>query len=200
MSDPLPAKQTPEATRLLIGDFAFKFAEIRRESEQAITQLDAVAIRRSLDGDVNSVAVIMKHVGGNLRSRFTSFLTEDGEKPWRDREAEFVDDFPAGEAGRDAALADWRDGWRVLESTLASLCEADLATDLATKPVSIRGVPHTVSRALARSLAHMAYHQGQITLIARMIVGRERWNTISIPRGATAQRHTEMGFDPNSRP
>ena len=196
MSDPLPAKQTPEATRLLIGDFAFKFAEIRRESEQAIAQLDAVQIRRSLDGDVNSVAVIMKHVGGNLRSRFTSFLTEDGEKPWRDREAEFVDDFPAGEAGRDAALADWRDGWRVLESTLASLCEADLAT----KPVSIRGVPHTVSRALARSLAHMAYHQGQITLIARMIVGRERWNTISIPRGATAQRHTEMGFDPNSRP
>ena len=200
MSDPLPAKQTPEATRLLIGDFAFKFAEIRRESEQAIAQLDAVVIRRSLDGDVNSVAVIMKHVGGNLRSRFTSFLTEDGEKPWRDREAEFVDDFPAGEAGRDAALADWRDGWRVLESTLASLCEADLATDLATKPVLIRGVPHTVSRALARSLAHMAYHQGQITLIARMIVGRERWNTISIPRGATAQRHAEMGFDPNSRP
>ena len=196
MSDPLPAKQTPEATRLLIGDFAFKFAEIRRESEQAITQLDAVAIRRSLDGDVNSVAVIMKHVGGNLRSRFTSFLTEDGEKPWRDREAEFVDDFPAGEAGRDAALADWRDGWCLLESTLASLCDADLAT----KTVSIRGVPHTVSRALARSLAHMAYHQGQITLIARMIVGRERWNTISIPRGATAQRHTEMGFDPNSRP
>ena len=188
MSDPLPAKQTPEATRLLIGDFAFKFAEIRRESEQAIAQLDAVVIRRSLDGDVNSVAVIMKHVGGNLRSRFTSFLTEDGEKPWRDREAEFVDDFPAGEAGRD--------GWCVLESTLASLCDADLAT----KTVSIRGVPHTVSRALARSLAHMAYHQGQITLIARMIVGRERWNTISIPRGATAQRHAEMGFDPNSRP
>jgi hypothetical protein len=200
MSDPLPAKQTPEATRLLIGDFAFKFAEIRSESEQAIAQLDAVAIRRSLDGDVNSVAVIMKHVGGNLRSRFTSFLTEDGEKPWRDREAEFVDDFPAGEAGRDAALADWRDGWRVLESTLASLCDADLATDLATKTVLIRGVPHTVSRALARSLAHMAYHQGQITLIARMIVGRERWNTISIPRGATAKRHAEMGFDPNSRP
>ena len=196
MSDPLPAKQTPEATRLLIGDFAFKFAEIRSESEQAIAQLDAVVIRRSLDGDVNSVAVIMKHVGVNLRSRFTSFLTEDGEKPWRDREAEFVDDFPAGEVGRDAVLADWRDGWCVLELTLASLCDADLAT----KTVSIRGVPHTVSRALARSLAHMAYHQGQITLIARMIVGRERWNTISIPRGATAQRHAEMGFDPKSRP
>ncbi len=196
MSDPLPAKQTPESTRLLIGDFAFKFAEIRRESERAIAQLDAEQLRRSLDGDTNSVAVIMKHVGGNLRSRFTSFLTEDGEKPWRDREAEFVDDFPAGEAGRDAALADWRDGWRVLESALASLTDADLAT----KTVSIRGVPHTVSRALARSLAHMAYHQGQITLVARMIVGRERWNTISIPRGGTAQRHAEMGFDPNSRP
>jgi len=180
--------------RLVVGDFAFKFAEIRRESEQAIAQLDAEQIRRSLDGETNSIAVIMKHVGGNLRSRFTNLLAEDGDTPWRDREGEFVDDFPAGEAGREAALAAWAEGWRTLESSLSSLSDADLA-----RTVAIRGVPHSVSRALARSLAHMAYHQGQITLVARMLVGRERWKTISIPRGGTAQRHAEMGFDPNAK-
>lgn len=180
--------------RAIIDDFAFKFAAIRRESEQAIAQVDAAQIRRSLDGDVNSIAVTMKHVGGNLRSRFTNFLTEDGEKPWREREGEFVDDFPIGESGRDAALAAWRDGWSALEATLASLTDADLA-----RTVYIRGKPHSVTLALARSVAHMAYHQGQITLIARVLVGAERWKTISIPRGGTAQRHAEMGFDPNAR-
>ena len=182
------------AARGIIDDFAFKFAEIRRETEKAIAQVDAVQLRRSLDGDTNSIAVTMKHVGGNLKSRFTNFLTEDGEKPWRDREAEFVDDFPAGDAGRDAALAAWTDGWRVLESALASLTDADLS-----RTVMIRGAPHSVSRALARSVAHMAYHQGQITLIARILVGPARWNTISIPRGGTAQRHAAMGFDPAQR-
>jgi hypothetical protein len=154
------------STRAIVEDFTSKFAEIRRESEAAIAQLDATQIRRSLDGDVNAVAVIMKHVGGNLRSRFTDLLTTDGEKPSRDREAEFVDDFPSGEAGRQAALDAWKQGWDVLEATLA------------------------------RSLAHIAYHQGQITLIARMIVGPARWKTITIPRGGTAMRHAEMGFDP----
>lgn len=182
------------AARSIIEDFAFKFAEIRRESEKAIMQVDAAQIRRSLDGDTNSIAVTMKHVGGNLKSRFTNFLTEDGEKPWRAREGEFADDFPAGEAGREAVLRAWADGWSVLEATLASLTDADLS-----RTVMIRGVPHSVSRALARSVAHMAYHQGQITLIARILAGPARWNTISIPRGGTAQRHAEMGFDPGAK-
>jgi uncharacterized damage-inducible protein DinB len=81
----------------------------------------------------------------------------------------------------------------VLEATLASLTDADLATT-----VSIRGKPHSVARALTRSVAHMAYHQGQITLIARVLVGAERWKTISIPRGGTAQRHAELGFAPDA--
>ena len=157
-----------------------------------IAQLDAAQIRRSLDGDVNAVAVIMKHVGGNLRSRFADLLTTDGEKPSRDREAEFVDDFPEGEAGRAAALAAWSQGWGVLEATLASLNDADLG-----RTVTIRGVPHTVAKALARSLAHIAYHQGQITLLARLLVGPAAWKTITIPRGGTAKRHAEMGFDPS---
>ncbi|MEY3141683.1 MAG: hypothetical protein RLY21_176 [Planctomycetota bacterium] len=180
------------ASRVIVEGFETKFAEIRRESEKAILQLDATTIRRSLDGDTNSVAVTMKHVGGNLRSRFSNFLSEDGEKAWRDREGEFVDDFAPDEMGRLQAMAVWNAGWAVLESTLASLADADLG-----RSVKIRGEPHTVAHALARAVAHMAYHQGQITLIARMLVGPERWNTISIPRGGTAQRHTEMGFDPH---
>jgi len=179
------------ADRLIINDFASKFTEIRRESEQAIAQLDADELRRSLDGDVNSIAITMKHVGGNLRSRFADFLTTDGEKPTRDREGEFIDEFPPGDAGRAAAVAMWNAGWTTLESTLAQLTDADL-----DRVVKIRGVEHTVARALARSLAHMAYHQGQIVLIARILRGPAQWKTISIPRGGTAQRHAEMGFNP----
>ena len=181
------------AERSIVGSFESKFAEIRRDSERAIAQVDADQLRRSLDGEVNSIAVTLKHVGGNLRSRFTNFLTEDGEKPWRDREREFVDDFPPGQDGREAALAAWNDGWRVLEATLASLSDADLA-----RTVQIRGVPHSVASALARAVSHVSYHQGQITLIARILVGPERWKTISIPRGGTARRHAEMGFLPKA--
>ena len=94
--------------RSVIASFETKFLEVRRESEMAIAQLDAERIRSSIDGEVNSVAIIMKHVGGNLASRFTDFLTSDGEKLWRSRDAEFIDDFPPGEAGRDAAFAAWR--------------------------------------------------------------------------------------------
>jgi hypothetical protein len=180
-------------SNLIIDDLRAKFGEVRRESEAAIAQLDSEKIRKSLDGDVNSVAVIMKHVGGNLRSRFTNFLHEDGEKAWRDREAEFVDDLPEGLAGREAILIRWYEGWNALESTLESLSDADLATI-----VRIRGVEHTVMKALARSLSHVSYHQGQITLIARMLVGRTDWKSISIPRGGTAQRHRELGFDPDA--
>lgn len=172
-----------DRARGIIEVFAFKFAEIRRESERAIAQLDAAELRRSLDGDCNSVAVIMKHVGGNLHSRFTDFLTEDGEKPWRNREGEFVDDFAPGDAGREQALAAWTSGWAVLESVLGALTDADLE-----RPVVIRGESHSVARALARSIAHMAYHQGQITLLGRMMCGPARWKSISIPRGGSVPR------------
>jgi hypothetical protein len=82
--------------RSTISCIESRFGLIRRDSELAIQQVDAAGLRRSIGGDTNSIAIILKHVGGNLRSRFTNFLSEDGEKPWRDREAEFVDDFPPG--------------------------------------------------------------------------------------------------------
>jgi hypothetical protein len=93
------------------------------------------------------------------------------------------------EAGGDAALAAWTEGWQALESTLATLVDVDLR-----RTVRIRGEPHTVAQALARSLAHAAYHQGQITLIARMLVSAADWKPISIPRGGTAAHHEAMGF------
>jgi uncharacterized damage-inducible protein DinB len=188
MSD-LPAKHAT------IDAFRAKFAEIRRESEQAIAQLDAEQLRRSLDGDVNSVAIVMKHVGGNLASRFTDFLTSDGEKLWRSRDAEFIDDFPPGEAGRDAAFAAWRAGWSALETALRDLTDADL-----DRVIAIRGVPHSVAQALARSLAHISYHQGQIVLTARVLVGPARWKSISIPRGGTAAYLKQLDFDPTQPP
>jgi hypothetical protein len=118
----------------------------------------------------------MKHVAGNLRSRWTEFLTTDGEKPWRNRDDEFVDTFTS----RADVLAHWESGWQCLLDTLASLRPDDLA-----KTVKIRGEPHTVPLAIQRSLAHTAYHVGQIILVARVLAG-ENWTTITIPRGASA--------------
>jgi len=176
-----------------VAMFASKFGEIRRECERAIAQLDTGMLRRSLDGDTNSVAIILKHVGANLTSRFTNFLSEDGEKSWRQRDGEFIDDFAQGEEGRRAILAAWSAGWSVLEGTLASLRDEDL-----DRTVHIRGQPHSVRLALLRSAAHLAYHQGQITLIARILVGPERWQTISIPRGGSRAFNERLGYTPGS--
>lgn len=112
--------------RATLADFERKFAEIRSESERAIGQLDAAAIRRSPNGDVNSVAIIMKHVGGNLRSRFTDFLASDGEKPWRDRDTEFADDFPPGEQGRAPRLPPGPDHAHCAHAGGAVVLEDDL--------------------------------------------------------------------------
>lgn len=183
--------------RHVIAGFEGEYATLKRNADKAIAQLDAAAIRASrvrvgegaaLEG--NSVAVIMKHMGGNLRSRFTEFLTSDGEKAWRDRDGEFVDDFPAGEAGRDAAVAAWDAGWACLMAALGELGDADLS-----RTITIRGEAHTVARALTRSLAHAGYHVGQIVLISRAIVGDDRWKVISVARGGTRAFNQSMGYD-----
>lgn len=121
----------------------------------------------------NSVAIIAWHVSGNLESRFTDLLTTDGEKPWRDRDSEFErrDLSPAEVAEK------WERGWRVLLDTLAALTDDDLAASIV-----IRSVPFRVDEALLRSLAHVAYHVGQIVLLARSFRGDE-WEYLSIPPG-----------------
>src|SRR5262249_17479677 len=129
------------------------------------------------DAHTNSIAVIMKHVAGNLLSRWTDFLTTDGEKPWRDRDDEFVDSF----GGRAELLELWERGWAWFLKGRRGLQPEDLA-----KTVLIRGDPHSMPLALERSLGHTCYHIGQIVQAARIHAG-DRWSTLTIPRGGSEQ-------------
>jgi hypothetical protein len=145
-------------------------------ADKAIAQLSDEKLHLALDPNTNSIAVIMKHVSGNLHSRWTDFLTTDGEKDWRNRDDEFVDTL----ASREELIAYWNTGWQRLFDCLMALSTDDLA-----KTVSIRGEKHSVPLAIQRSLAHSAYHVGQIVMIARILAG-DHWTTITIPRGASA--------------
>jgi len=152
------------------------FEANKRLADRAVEQLPDDKLGIALDTNTNSIAVIMKHVAGNLLSRWTDFLTTDGEKPWRDRDDEFVDTF----ATRDELIACWESGWQRLFDALAGLTAEDVG-----RTVTIRGEPHSVPLAVQRSLAHCGYHVGQIVLIARILAG-DAWATITIPRGASA--------------
>lgn len=145
-------------------------------ADRAAGQLPDEKLRVALDPETNSIAVIMKHVAGNLLSRWTDFLTTDGEKDWRNRDDEFVDTF----GDREELLEYWENGWNRLFETLEALEPDDLA-----KTVTIRGEPHSVPLAIHRSLGHCGYHVGQIVLIARILAGGD-WETLTIPRGASA--------------
>lgn len=152
------------------------FEANKRLADRAIAQVPDDKLRVALDENTNSIALIMKHVAGNLASRWTDFLTTDGEKPGRNRDDEFVDRF----ASRDEILDCWEHGWACLLETLKSLKPQDLG-----QTVSIRGEPHSVPLAMARSLGHTCYHIGQIVQIARIHAGGN-WNTLTIPKGGSA--------------
>ncbi len=146
-------------------------------ADKAVAQLPDDKLHVALDANTNSIAVIMKHVAGNLLSRWTDFLTTDGEKPWRNRDDEFVDTF----TDRAELLAYWESGWQRFFETLESLTPDDLL-----RTVVVRGEPHSVPLAIERSLAHCGYHVGQIMLIARVLAG-DQWTVLTIPRGQSAQ-------------
>jgi uncharacterized damage-inducible protein DinB len=151
------------------------FEANKRLADRAVEQVPDDKLHAALDAHTNSVAVIMQHVAGNLTSRWTDFLTADGEKPWRDRDDEFVDAFRT----RAELLAAWERGWACLLTALKNLKPEDLG-----KTVTIRGEPHSVPLALARSLGHTCYHVGQIVQVARIHAG-ETWTTLTIPRGGS---------------
>ncbi len=153
------------------------FEANKRLAERAAAQVSAEKLRVPLDEHTNSIAVIMKHVAGNLNSRWTDFLTTDGEKPWRNRDDEFVDSF----GSEEEIWQTWNRGWSRLFETLQGLSAEDLERE-----VMIRGERHTVSLAMARSLGHTCYHVGQIVQLARHHAG-ERWETLTIPRGGSQQ-------------
>ena len=162
---------------MLIADFRTEYARYRELAEKALAQMPDGELNRVPAPDANSAAMVVRHMSGNLVSRFTNFLSEDGEKPNRDRDAEFDErDYTRAEVS-----AFWARGFAVLDGALVSLTDADLE-----RIVTIRAQPMTVHAALSRSLAHLAYHVGQIVLLAR-ISAAGPWQSLSIPKGQSAQ-------------
>jgi Protein of unknown function (DUF1572) len=140
--------------------------------ERALAQLPDEQLLAVLDGESNSIAVIVKHLAGNMRSRFTDFLTSDGEKAGRDWDAEFEDP----PASRAELMALWDEGWRCVFAAIEPITEEDLG-----RSITIRGEAHSVMQAINRQVAHYSYHCGQIVLLAKHFKG-DRWETLSIPR------------------
>lgn len=147
----------------------------KRLAEGAIAQLRDEELFHAPDPESNSVAVLVKHIAGNARSRFTDFLTSDGEKPWRHRDQEFEVDPKT--ITREELMRVWEEGWQVVFNAIAALQPDDLA-----RKVTIRGQEHTVLQAIHRATAHYAYHVGQIVYLAKHIRGPE-WKTLSIAKG-----------------
>lgn len=167
----------------LLGEIEARFRDNKRLSEGALAQTNDDDFFHSLDRETNSLAVIVQHIAGNLRSRFTDFLTTDGEKPDRHRDAEFE---VRARTPREALMERWEAGWGILFATLATLAPDDLG-----RTVTIRAEPHTVVQALERALTHMAYHSGQIVLLAKHYCA-ERWRTLSVPRGGTEELNRSL--------
>ena len=163
--------------RPIIASIESEYRRYKLLAEASFHQLTEKQLAQPESGSANSVATIAWHVSGNLKSRFTDFLTSDGEKPWRNRETEFQPRHPS----HVDLLLQWEEGWQVLFKTLAELNDAHL-----TRSVTIRGSALTVPEALHRSLAHVAYHVGQIVFIAKAMRGAE-WQFLSIPPGKTSE-------------
>jgi len=167
-----------ELGRHYLDDVAVTFRKQKKLAEQALAQVDDAAFFRALDAESNSLALIVKHVAGNQRSRWRDFLTSDGEKPDRHRDTEFE---AAGEDTRATLMARWEEGWRFLFDALAGLAPEDLLRE-----VRIRGEAHTVLQAIERQLVHYGQHVGQIVFLAKHWAGAE-WKSLSIPRGKSAE-------------
>jgi uncharacterized protein DUF1572 len=166
-----------------LADIIRTFRNYKTLGERALAQTPDAALGAELDPNSNSIAIAVKHIGGNLRSRFRDFLTTDGEKPDRDRDREFETDAPPTRA---EVMRWWDEGWAVVLGTLESLTPDDVM-----KTVRVRGEAFLVVEALNRAAAHIAYHVGQIVYLARHFAG-PAWTTLSIPRGASAQARGEF--------
>src|SRR5688572_3339105 len=166
-----------------LADVLKSFRKTKTLAERAAAQLDDAEFFRTIDEESNSVALIMKHMGGNMRSRWTDFLTTDGEKPDRDRDSEFVS---AEGEDRRAVMERWETGWACVFRAVEALGPEDLL-----RTVTIRHEPHTVVSAINRQIEHYAHHGGQIVFLAKHLKSRD-WQTLSIPRGGATVFNEEM--------
>ncbi len=177
--------QTPDALgAAVLAGFAHNFRQYKDLADKALAQLAPADWAWVPAPGANSAAVIVQHLVGNLRSRFTDFLTTDGEKPDRQRDAEFAE--PGTAANVPALQAAWEAAWAILFKLLDDLQPADLL-----RTVHIRQEPHTVLAALQRQVAHYAYHVGQLVQLAKHIRG-EAFPSLSIPRGGSAAFNQQM--------
>lgn len=159
-----------------------EFRKIKALGDKALAQLSDADLHVKIDDESNSVAILMRHMAGNMRSRWTDFLTSDGEKPDRFRDREFED----AAVSREALVAEWEDGWRRLFEALAPLTDADLQ-----RTVVIRAEPHSVYQAISRQVAHYAGHVYQILFLGKHIK-QAGWTSLSVPRGESEAFNRRM--------
>lgn len=168
---------TLEFTTSYLSDSLSMFRYYKNLGERALAQIADEQLFYAQDEECNSVAIIVKHIAGNIRSRWTDFLTTDGEKPNRNRDTEFRD--PPKD--RKELMRIWEEGWACLFDTLASLDDSQLS-----QRVQIRGEAHSVMQAINRQLCHYAYHVGQIVLLTKQMRQGD-WNSLTVPRGKSAE-------------
>ena len=164
-------------TTSYIEDALAVFRQYKQLGERAMAQVPDQQLFALLDDESNSIAIIVKHMTGNMRSRWTDFLTTDGEKSTRNRDGEFVDP----PATREALMREWEAGWVCVFGAIEPLSDSDLG-----RKVTIRGEAHSVMQAINRQLAHYPQHIGQIILLAKHFAG-DRWQTLSVPRNRSAE-------------
>ncbi len=169
---------TEQIIKNYLSDAILSFRNYKEIAEKAMAQVSDEEFFRAIDPESNSIAVIVKHIAGNLRSRWTDFLTSDGEKPDRFRDGEFV---AFDEDSRESLMKFWENGWLALFDAIEPLTVEDFG-----KFVTIRGEPHTIVEAINRQLTHYAYHVGQITFLAKHFRS-EDWKTLSVPRNKSAE-------------
>ena len=160
-----------------IEDSLSLFRYCKKQAEGAMEQISDEQLFVTLDEEMNSIAIIAKHMAGNMRSRWTDFLTSDGEKPDRNRDSEFVEP-PATRAG---LMKMWNEGWERLFAALEPLSDADLE-----RKIEIRGEPHSVMQAINRQIAHYSYHAGQIVFLAKHFKA-SGWKSLTVPRNKSAE-------------
>ena len=158
------------------------FRYYKKLAESAMEQVSDQQLFSSLDEEMNSIAIIAKHMAGNMRSRWTDFLTSDGEKPDRDRDMEFA----APPATREDLMRSWNEAWGRVFGALEPLSDADLE-----RKITIRGEPHSVMQAINRQIAHYAHHVGQIVFLAKHFKGRD-WKSLSVPRNRSADFNSKV--------
>jgi hypothetical protein len=172
-----------EFTTSYLKDSLTIFRQYKKLAEGAMAQVPDDQLSTVLDPEMNSIATIVKHMAGNMRSRWTDFLVTDGEKPDRDRDSEFSDPPP----NRQQLLKLWEDGWDRLFTALSPLTDNDLV-----RIVKIRGEAHSIMQAINRQIAHYAYHCGQIVFLAKHLQHNE-WRCLSVPRGQSATFNQRVG-------